>query len=388
MKNSKIYFDNAATTYVDPRVLASMLPYFSEEYGNAESLHSKGKSAKIAIDSSRETVAKILNCHPSEIIFTSGGTESNNLAIFGTARANKNKGNHLLTTVIEHSSVLEPFRKLETEGFEVTYLKVDNEGFVNPDDLLKAIRPDTIMASVMYANNEIGTIEPIKKLGEICKNKKIIFHTDACQAAGFETLNVEDLNVDLLTINAGKIYGPKGVGALYIRKNTKIEPIIYGGGHENGLRGGTHNIPGIVGLAKALELTHAEQKIKNAHLIELRDILINEILSKIKNSKLNGPNPLNPTHASSRLPNNINFSIKGIESQNLLLQLDEAGICVSTGAACGARSTKPSHVLQAIGISQELIDATIRVTIGKQTTKNDINYFLDTLTQITKKLFS
>lgn len=384
---SAIYLDNAATTYVDPRVLDAMLPYFSEEYGNAESLHEKGMNARMSLDNSRETIAKILNCQTSEIVFTSSGTEANNLAIFGATRANKSKGRHLITTTIEHSSVSEPFNKLEKEGYEVTMLKVDSNGLINLEELKSSLRPDTTLASIIYANNEIGTIEPIREIGQICHEKGIIFHTDACQAAGAENIDVEELNVDLMTINGSKMYGPKGVGALYVRKNTKIEPIIFGGSHENGMRGGTHNIPGIVGLAKALELAQQEHKTESLRLTKLRDFLISSILEKVPGTKLNGPNPKNyEQNSCPRLPNNINFSIEGIIGQDLLLQLNEAGIYVSTGAACKVRTSKPSNVLKAIGVPLNLIQNSIRISLGKKTTPKDIEYVQQVLPEIVEQI--
>lgn len=378
-KKRNIYLDHASTTYTDEEVLSSMLPYFSEKYGNAESLHDKGKEALMAIDSSRETVAKHLSCRSSEIIFCGTATEANNLAIFGTARANKKKGYHLITTKIEHSSVIEPFNQLEKEGFEVTFLDVDKEGFVNPKDVASALRKDTILISIMYANNEIGTIEPIKKIGEILKNHSAYFHTDACQIAGVETLNVQKLNVDLMTLNGSKIYGPKGIGVLYVKRGTNLRPIIYGGTHEYNLRGGTHNTPNIVGFAKALELIEKNKEKKNLRLTSLRNKLIDGLLKKIPNSHINGP-------LKKRLPNNINITIKGINGQEALLNLNEAGIFVSTGSACRVGTDKPSNVLKAIGLPREEIFSTLRLTIGKKTTEEDIAYVLKVLPELVKKL--
>lgn len=377
-KLSGIYLDYAATTPVDKEVLKAMLPYFSTEYGNAESLHEKGQNARIAVDKARETIAKILNCQPGEIIFTSGGTESNNLAILGAARASQKKGRHLITSPIEHSSIRSPFSKLEKEGYEITHLKVDYYGFVDPAEIANNIRPDTTLVSVMYANNEIGTIEPIAEIGKICRKKNIIFHTDACQAACSQILDVEKLHVDIMTLNGSKIYGPKGIGALYIKNNTTVEPLILGSAHENGLRAGTHNVPGIVGLAKAMELILAEREKENSRLTNLRNKLIKEILTKIPGAKLNGPNPFDQRYVTNcpRLPNNTNFSIQGIEGHDLLLQLDEAGICISTGAACATRTSHPSNVLRAIGLSNELIQSSCRITLGRYTSEEDIDYVL------------
>lgn len=384
-----IYLDNAATTPVDPEVLKAMLPYFSDEYGNAESLHTKGQNARIAVDNAREIIAKILNCKSSEIIFTSGGTESNNLAIFGAARANKKKGRHLIVSSIEHSSVRSPFTKLSEEGYEVTWLKVDKEGFINPSEIASSIRPDTIFVSVMYANNEIGTIEPIEEIGKICREKNIIFHTDACQAAGALDLDVQKLQADMLTLNASKIYGPKGCGALYIRRGIKIEPIIFGSSHENGLRAGTHNVPGIVGLGKALELAVINQDKNNHHLINLRNKLIKGILKNIPGSQLNGPNPFDTKYSNTacpRLPNNTNFSIPGIEGQDLLLQLDNVGIYIGTGAACTVRTSKPSNVLRVIGLPTDLIQSSVRITLSKNTSEAEIDHVLKVLPELVAKM--
>ncbi|MFH1533922.1 MAG: cysteine desulfurase family protein [Nitrospirota bacterium] len=372
MKTHQIYLDNAAATPMDPKVLEAMLPYFTEKYGNPEALHTKGKESLIAIDNARETVSKILNCRAREIIFCGTATEANNLAIFGTARANKEKGNHLITTKIEHSSVRRPFEQLEKEGFDVTYLDVDKEGFVNPDDIKKALTPKTTLVSVMYANNEIGTIEPIKEIGEILCDHKAYFHTDACQIPGAETLDTSILKVDMMTLNGSKIYGPKGIGVLYVNKETKIEPIIFGSTHEYSLRAGTHNTPLIVGFACALELT---TNTTNKKITKLRDKLISSLLEKIPQSHLNGP-------TDRRLPNNINITIPGIHAQEILLHLDEAGIYVSTGAACNMGNEKPSKTLEAIGLPKKEILSSLRITLGKNTTEGDINYVIKTLPEI------
>lgn len=377
---SMIYLDYAATTPVDPKVLEAMLPYFSEKYGNPESHHKKGQESKIALDDARETIAKILNCKSLEIVFCGTATEANNFAIFGTARANQSKGKHLITSLIEHSSVREPFKKLEEEGFEVSYLEVDKEGFINPKDLETAIRPDTTFVSLMHANNEIGTIEPIKEMAAICKKNSVIFHTDACQSAGAESLNVEELGVDLMTINGSKIYGPKGIGVLYVKYKTNIEPLIYGSGsHERGLRAGTHNLPAIVGMAKALELIQQNREKENERLTHLRNKLIQGLLEKVPHSSLNGPR-------EKRLPNNANITIRDINSQELMLLLDEAGICVSTGAACNVGTSSPSNTLRAIGLSTSELHSSMRITLGKYTTEDDIDYVIKTLPEIVEKL--
>lgn len=381
-----IYLDHAAATYTDPRVLEAMLPYFSEIYGNAESHHQQGKASLIAIDQARETIAKILNCRENEIFFTGTATEANNLAIFGTIKANERaaqaknkKTTHLVTSTIEHSSVRVPFEKLQEEGHEVTWLTVDKYGLVNSVELEKAIRPDTILVSIMYANNEIGTIEPIKEIGEICRKHKVLFHTDACQIAGTTNLDTQELNIDLLTINASKIYGPKGVGLLYIKKDTPIEPIIYGGTHERGIRAGTHNVPNIVGMAKALELVQQEKDTENTRLTKLRDKLIKAILEKVPDCNLNG-------HPTKRLPNNVNITFEGINAQELMLHLDEAGIYVSTGSACNVGTFKASPVLMAIGLPLKNVHSTIRMSLGKKTTETDIDYVIETLPKIIEKM--
>lgn len=390
----EIYLDNAATTAVDPQVLEAMIPYFCKEYGNAESLHTKGQNARMAIDQARDIVAKVLHCQATEIIFTSGGTESNNLAILGVAEANKKKGRHLITSAIEHSSARSPFNKLAEEGFEITWLKVDKEGFVNPADIATSIRPDTTFVSVMYANNEIGTVEPIAEIGKICREKGVIFHTDACQAADSQSLDVEKLQVDLMTINASKIYGPKGAGVLYVKQGTALSPQILGSSHEQGFRAGTHNVPGIVGLGKALELATKDQSEKIAKLTALRNKFIKGILEKIPNSSLNGPNPFDAKYADSlisattcpRLPNNTNFTFKGIEGPELVLQLDNLGIYISTGAACNIKGSKPSNVLLSIGLPKELIQNSVRMTLGKMTTEAEIDHVLEVLPPLIAKM--
>ncbi|MCX6735279.1 MAG: cysteine desulfurase family protein [Candidatus Peregrinibacteria bacterium] len=385
----EIYLDHAATTAVDPQVLEAMLPYFSEEYGNAESLHTKGQNARMAVDKARETVAKALHCQATEIIFTSGGTESNNLAILGVAHANEKKGKHLIASAIEHSSARSPFNKLAEEGFEITWLKVDKEGFVNPTDVAASIRPDTTFVSVMYANNEIGTVEPIAEIGKICREKGVIFHTDACQAADSQSLDVEKLQVDMITINASKIYGPKGAGALYVKQGTPLSPQILGSSHEQGFRAGTHNVPGIVGLGKALELATKDQSEKIAKLTALRNKFIKGILEKIPNSSLNGPNPFDAKYSNTicpRLPNNTNFTFKGVEGPDLVLQLDNLGIYISTGAACNIKGSKPSNVLLSIGLPKELIQNSVRMTLGKMTTDEEINHVLEVLPPLIAKM--
>ena len=373
------YFDYAATTPCDVRVLKKMEPYFTLDFGNPSSIHQYGQIAKNAVDTARVEIAQILGCSPEEIYFTSGGTESDNLAILGTARANRTKGKHIITTTIEHHAVLHACEQLEDEGFEVTYINCDKDGIINPDEVKKAIRPDTILVSIMYANNEIGTIQPIWKIGRYCKNKGIPFHTDACQAAGVLEINVDKLIVDLMTLNGGKIYGPKGIGLLYVRKHTNIWPIMYGGEQEKRLRPGTENVPGIVGLAEALKLAQKDREKENKRLTELRDKLINGIIKTIPKVKLNG-------HPEKRLPNNVNVSILDIEGEAMLLRLDMLGIAASSGSACTSGSLDPSHVILALGHGYEIAHGSIRFTLGKQTKKEDIEYLLKVLPKVVEDL--
>jgi cysteine desulfurase len=381
MTNSNIYLDYASTTPVDPEVLKAMLPYFTEKFGNAESLHSKGLEAKEAIDSARATIAKYLNCQPSEIIFTGSGTESNNLAIIGTAKANRQKGNHLITCDIEHPSVLKVFKYLEKEGFKVTYLPVDKDGFVDPKLLEDAITKDTTLVSIMFANNEIGTIEPIEKIGKICQKHKVLFHTDACQIADYLHLDTKKFQADLITVNGSKIYGPKGIAFLYIRKGTKIEPLLQGGSQEHGLRASTHNVPSIVGIAKAFEIAQSNYKEESIRIEKLRDYLIENLLKEIPDARLNGPH-------HSRLPNNINIHIPKIEGKDLLLQLDAHGVFVSTGSACNSGKNGSSHVLNAICKNQDISKSSIRISLGKSTKKADLDYVIEILPKIVKQLRS
>ncbi len=375
----KIYLDHAATTPLDPQVLKAMLPYLKEKYGNPSSLYQKGIESKEAVNEARKKVAKVLGGHKEEIIFTGSGTESDNLALRGTTRAYKKKGNHIITSQIEHHAVLNTAKALEKEGYEVTYLKVDKEGLVSLEDLEKAIKKETILVSIMYANNEIGTIEPIAEIGKMTKEKGIIFHTDACQAAGALPLDVHRLKVDLLTLNGSKIYGPKGTGVLYIRRGVKIDPIITGGSQERNLRAGTENVAGIVGLAKALEIAETKRKIESKRLIKLRDYLIKGILTKIPRVILNGSQ-------DKRLPNNINVSILDVEGESLILYLDKYGIQTSTGSACTSVNLEPSHVLLALGLPYEYAHGSLRLTLGKNTAKKDLDYVLKVLPQIVKKL--
>ncbi len=370
--------DCGATTPVDLLVVEAMLPYFTEKFGNASSLHSFGREAKQALEGSRAAVAEFIGAKPEEIIFTGGGTESDNLAIKGTAYGHKNLGGHIITSTIEHHAVLYTCENLEKLGFEVTYIPVDKYGMVNPDDVRSAIREDTILITIMHANNEIGTIEPVNEIGRIATNAGIYFHTDAVQSAGRIPVNVDDLRVDLLSISAHKIHGPKGVGALYIRDGTNIESLVEGGGHERTLRSGTENIPGIVGFAKACELAHQNMKSNAAHLKNLQNKIINGIL-KIEGCYLNG-------HPTKRLPNNIHVCFNDIDGDLLLSELDDCGIAVSTGSACSSGSLEPSHVLLAIGLKPEEAQGSLRITLGRDNTREDAEYLLEKLPPIIKSL--
>ncbi|MBU0457242.1 MAG: cysteine desulfurase NifS [Nanoarchaeota archaeon] len=377
----EIYLDHAATTYVREEVRQAMDKYFSEEFGNPGSFHTTGLRAKEALNQARQTVAKLINASKQEeIIFTGSGTESINLAIKGIARANKNKGKHIITTKIEHEAVLETCNYLEKyEGFEITYLNVDRYGRVCSDELRKAIREDTILITIMYANNEIGTIQPIKELAKIAKEHNIYFHTDACQAGGALDINVKNFNIDLMTLNSSKIYGPKGVGILYIKSGIKIHPIIHGGGQEFKLRSGTENVPSIIGFAKALELAQTEKEKENKRLITLRDKLIKKIQEKIPKTILNG-------HPTERLPNNVNITFLDIEGEAMMLYLNEYGICTSSGSACTSQSLDPSHVILALGLPYEVAHGTLRFTLGKQTQEKDIDKVLKVLPEIVESL--
>ncbi len=375
----EIYLDHAATTYVDERVLEAMKPYFSEEYGNPGSFNSEGFNAKKAVDSARQRIAGILGCSAEEIIFTGSGTESINLALHGFVKALAKKEGHIITSKIEHPSVLETCRFLESKGFDVTYLDVDERGLVAASDVEKAITKKTVLLSIMYANNEIGTIQPIKEIASVAKKHKIAFHTDACQAAGSLDINVKNLGVDMMTLNASKVYGPKGIGLLYVRKGVKIKPLIYGGGQEQGYRSGTENVPAIIGFAKALEIAEKGKQEENKRLSALRDRLINGILKNIPRARLNGD-------VAKRLPNNVNISFKGIESEALLLRLDDEGIYASAGSACTSGKIEPSHVLKAIGLSEEDMYGAIRFSLGKRNDGKQIDKVLEVLLHTVKEL--
>jgi cysteine desulfurase len=376
----RIYLDYAATTPVDKRVLSAMAPYFSKEFANSMSLHSFGQKAKLVLEESREAIASLIGADANEIIFTSSATESNNLALKGVALADKNKGNHIIISSIEHPCVVESAKWLEKQGFKITKVKVDKYGTVNPKDVEDAINEKTILVSIMHASNEIGTIEPIEEIGKICRKKGVYFHTDASQSFGKILINVEKMNIDLLTASSHKIYGPKGAGLLYIRKGIKIEPILHGGGQENGLRGSTVNVPAIVGFAKAAEICKSEMEKENKRLVKLRDKLIKGVL-KIKDSHLNG-------HPKNRLCNNANFWFSFIEGESLIIQLDLEGIAVSTGSACSSFKLEPSHVLLATGLRPEQAHGSLRVSLGRFTKEDDINYLLKVLPKIVKKIRS
>lgn len=380
MTDKKIYLDHAATTAVRKEVLDVMLPFFTEHFGNPMSVHSFGRDVAKYVERSRESIAENLGAEPKEIFFTGSGTEADNWALRGYALANTKKGRHIITSSIEHHAVLHTCEYLEKEGFEVTYLPVDSEGFVDPKELEKAIRPDTILVSIMHANNEIGTIQPIAELGSICRDKKIAFHVDAVQSTGVLPINLAELPVDMLSLSGHKFYGPKGIGALYVKKGIRLKPIIYGGGQERGLRAGTHNHVGIIGMAKALELAVAEQKDYVAKLTKLRDLLIDGLINNIPQIRLNGP------YGDRRLPGNVNVSIQYIEGEGMLLHLDMLGIAASSGSACTSGSLDPSHVLLAIGLSHEIAHGSLRLSLGRENTEEDINQVLDVLPKIVANL--
>ena len=372
----EVYMDNAATTQTDQKVVEAMLPFFTENYGNASSLHSFGRKAHDVMEKSRQKVADIIGADADEIIFTAGGTESDNIAIKGIAF--KKKKGHLITSSIEHPAVLETCGYLEKQGFDVTYLGVDKFGMVSLDDLKDAIRDDTILITVMHANNEVGTIQPITEIGKIAKECEIPLHTDAVQSIGKVPVDCEEMGIDLLSISSHKIYGPKGVGALYIKKGVKVEPIIHGGGHEKGIRSSTENIVGIVGLAKACELSKTNMDKDVAYLTKIRDKLIDGVL-KIEESYLNG-------HPTKRLPNNAHFRFGAIEGESLLLLLDDKGIFASTGSACSSKKLAASHVLMAIGLNEVDAHGSLRLTLSRKNTREDIDYVLEVLPEVVERL--
>ncbi len=378
----RIYLDHSATTPVDPEVAELMLKYFLEYYGNPSSVHFFGRQVKKALEEARMQVAALIGADFSEIIFTSGGTEADNLAIQGTVKARANKGKHLITTAIEHHAVLDTFKYLAKSGYELTILPVDEEGLVSIDQVNNAVRPDTILISVMHANNEVGSVQPIAEIGKIARKNGIIFHVDAVQSLGKLPINVVKMNIDLLTISGHKIYGPKGVGALYVRKGIKISPLIFGGSQERKVRSGTENAPGIIGFGKACELAGQRMEEENPELIRLRDKLINGILNTIDSVKFNGP------MGDKRLPNNVNVSINFVEGESLLLSLDMIGIAASSGSACTSGSLDPSHVLLAMGLSHEVAHGSLRFSLGRQNTEDDIDFVLQELPKIVDRLRS
>ncbi len=377
MEKRFVYADNAATTKVRPDVFAKMIPHYVEHYGNPSSIYSVGRESAVAVMEARKTVAECLNCDPKEIVFTSGGSESDNLAIVGIAKR-KGKG-HIITSKIEHHAVLHTVQALEKDGFEVTYLDVDADGLVNPKDVKDAIREDTILITIMFANNEIGTIQPIAEIGKIAREHKIVFHTDAVQAAGHIALDVQELNVDMLSLSAHKFGGPKGTGVLYVRRGVVYKPIIMGGAQENNKRAGTENIAGIIGTAEALKLACAEIDHETKRLSALRDKLIDGILSTIPYTRLNGSR-------TQRMPGNVNISVEYIEGEALILMLDFNGICASSGSACTTGSLDPSHVLLALGLTHEVAHGSLRLSLGRDNTEADVDYILEVLPNVVNRL--
>ena len=376
-----IYLDNAATTKTSEEVVAAMLPYFTEYYGNPSSVYEFASESKKAVSNARRTIAETLGAQENEIYFTAGGSEADNWALKATAEAYQSKGKHIITTKIEHHAILHTAEYLEKRGFEITYIGVDENGVVKVDELEKAIRPDTILISVMFANNEIGTIQPIKEIGEIAKKHGVLFHTDAVQAYGQLPINVDELHIDMLSSSGHKLNGPKGIGFLYIRKGVKIRSFVHGGAQERKRRAGTENVPGIVGYGKAAEIAAKTMKERTAKEIELRDHLIDRVLAEVPYTRLNG-------HITNRLPNNANFSFQFVEGESLLILLDNNGICGSSGSACTSGSLDPSHVLLAIGLPHEIAHGSLRLTLSAETTMEDIDFVVDCIKQIIERLRS
>ena len=381
MVMDRIYLDYAATAPLLPEVMDAMLPFFVSRFGNPSGIHGTGRDARKAVEEARRQTAEVLGAESREICFTSCGSESDNLAIQGTAYALQEKGRHLITTSIEHPAVLNTCRWLEKQGFMVTYLQPDRDGIVSPDTVRNAVRPDTILVSVMTANNEIGTVEPVNEIGRICRELGVVFHTDAVQAVGLLPLKAEKMNADLISLSAHKFHGPKGIGALYIRKGTRLEPLIRGGSQESGRRAGTENVPGIVGLGKAIAIAEKEREENAERIRKLRDLLAESVMNAVPDAKING-------HMKYRLPNNCHFSFPGVESEALLLRLDLEGIAASGGSACTSGSMEPSHVLQAIGLDDELTKGSIRLTLGRETTSEEIRKTAQVLPDIVKDLQS
>lgn len=374
-----IYLDNNATTKTDEEVVKAMMPYLLDNYGNPSSIYKIGRENKKVVEDSREKIAKILNCEPNEIYFTSGGSESDNTAIRGIAYSYKNKGNHIITSKIEHPAVLETCKQLEKEGFEVSYIGTDENGIVDLEELKKEIKQATTLITIMFANNEIGTLQPIKEIGEIAKKNNIIFHTDGVQAVGSVLIDVKELNIDSLSLSAHKFYGPKGIGVLYVRKGIKFEKFVNGGHQERNKRAGTENVSGIVGLAKAIELAYQDLEENNKKIKELRDYYVEQVKEKIPYIKINGD-------MEKRLPGNSNISFRFIEGEGLLLNLDLKGICASSGSACTSGSLDPSHVLLAIRLPHEIAHGSLRISIGKYNTKEEIDYLVENLVEIVGRL--
>lgn len=375
----RVYLDHNATTPLHPDVLEEMVPFLKGKYGNASSIHAFGREARVAIDEARETVAHGLGADPAEIFFTSGGTEADNLAVKGTAYFNRKRGNHIVTSKIEHHAVLQPCQFLEREGFEVTYVSSDSFGMVDPAEVAKAITDKTILVTIMHANNEVGTLQPIKEIGAICREKGVTFHTDAVQSFGKMAIDVNELNVDLLSLSGHKLYGPKGTGALYIRKGRRITPLVHGGHHERARRAGTENVAGIVGLGKATQIAMDAMAAEAKKLTELRDALHNRLREKIEHLHLNG-------HPTQRLPGTLNLSFAGIEGESIVLSLDLKGVAVSSGSACTSGSLEPSHVLSAMSISPELAQGSIRFSFGRDNTIEDVDYVVEVLPEIVQRL--
>ena len=379
MENKYIYLDHAATTPVKAEVLDAMIPFFTQKFGNASSIYTLGRESKKAVEEAREKVAAAIGAQAKEIFFTGSGSEADNWAIKGIAYANKGKGNHIITTAIEHPAVLNTCQYLESDGFEVTYLPVDENGLVSVKQLSDAIKPTTILITIMFANNEIGTIQPIPEIGKLAREKGIYFHTDAVQAVGNIPINVCDMNIDLLSLSGHKFYGPKGVGVLYIKKGVKITSFLHGGHQERGRRASTENVPGIIGLGKAIELATSNISEYNSKLVALRDRTIDEIINKIPFVRLNGDR-------QKRLPGNVNISFEFIEGESLLLMLDMKGIAASSGSACTSGSLDPSHVLLAIGLPHEIAHGSLRITFGEENTQEDVDYLMECLIIIVQRL--
>lgn len=374
-----IYLDNAASTVIHNEVFQEMIPFLKEQYGNPSSIHHSGRIASRAIQKARKQIANLISANPEEILFTSGGTESNNIALFGITHTNK--GKHIITSSIEHDAVLEPCKKLEKEGFDVTYLPVTRDGLINPEDVKKSITKNTCLVSIMFANNEVGTVQPIAEIAKLCSEKRIFFHTDAIQAIGKLEINVKELRLDMLSISSHKINGPKGVGALYIKSGTEIEPYIFGGGQENGLRSGTENVASVVGFGKACELAKENLRKNILHFKNLRDVLVSKVMKEIPYVSING-------HPEKRIPNNAHFTFLGVNGEDLIIKLDEEGIAASTGSACSVRTQKESHVLRAMGFLHEQIAGSLRLTVGSMNTISEIENTITVLKRVVKELRS